>query len=217
MLLVNEMKYALGAACVYVISNKATSAYKIGWTGQQIDRRVSQVRTETGRRKGVELEFTVPCKSHSAARALEYQLHLEFASKRIQGEWFALTEQDLDRIWAFCPVRPSIDSLSVKEVLAEFRRVDQYHSWKAKRSHSPWFSAINKRARIVRAEYLKEIEVGRMILKAKEIEEKINRFLHAWRSDPSTATSVDHEQARAISREMHQMLDELDYKWGIAE
>jgi hypothetical protein len=54
--------------CVYFVHSTVMDAYKIGWTGQRIEARVSQIRYAMGNWQGVELEYTVPCQSSKEAR-----------------------------------------------------------------------------------------------------------------------------------------------------
>jgi hypothetical protein len=82
-------------ACVYVVRNVAMGAYKIGWTAQRIEARVSQIRYDVGDWQGVDIDVTIPCPSTSEARQLEAELHTQFAGKRLYGEWFNLSVEDL--------------------------------------------------------------------------------------------------------------------------
>lgn len=78
---------------VYLL--KAGPAYKIG-IASDVKKRVYEL--QTGCPYPVEI---LGQWDHGEAFRLEQQLHSMFASKRLAGEWFALTEQDVETIRDF--------------------------------------------------------------------------------------------------------------------
>lgn len=87
---------------VYII--RANGLYKIGST-QDLNRRLMQLRTACPFLERVQ---TITCYAY---RETEKELHRLFARERVAGEWFVLSENDLDVIaatdWASFPAEIS--------------------------------------------------------------------------------------------------------------
>lgn len=78
--------------------------YKIGRT-TNVNRRIRQLEIQLP--WPVHLEHTIPCEKHKES---ERELHLMFANRRTNGEWFALTAEDVAAIQAINRMRgPQID------------------------------------------------------------------------------------------------------------
>jgi hypothetical protein len=138
-------------ACVYVVHNAAMEAYKIGWTAQKIESRVSQIRYDVGGWQGVELEFTLPCSSVSEARQLEVQLHTRFKDKHLYGEWFKLTDEDVNYLQDLWVLSSEVQSYSLKTLLFLFGRLRTADPQKAKPQD-------HEKARFVIQEMRRELE-----------------------------------------------------------
>jgi hypothetical protein len=78
---------------VYIIYNPKTGLHKIGRT----DRDISVRNKELVRKYGDQLEMINYIETYDS-RALEKKLHKQFASKRKDGEWFDLNQEDLNLI-----------------------------------------------------------------------------------------------------------------------
>lgn len=76
------------AMSVYFIQNTVTKAIKIGYTGSKVEYRLKSL--QTGNEAKLSLLFFV-----EGEVDLEYKLHIYFASKRLEGEWFNVTEQEI--------------------------------------------------------------------------------------------------------------------------
>ncbi|MDP9380547.1 MAG: GIY-YIG nuclease family protein [Chloroflexota bacterium] len=75
---------------VYIV--RCGDSYKIG-RAQNVWRRIDTL--QTGAPQKLELMYTV---NSPDARVTEGTLHLLFRAKRVHGEWFALTDEDFDRL-----------------------------------------------------------------------------------------------------------------------
>lgn len=76
-------------AYVYFILNRDSQAIKIGFA-QDVHKRLETLQTSSPSR--LELMGTIQAKSNQAAKTLEKRWHQEFASLRLQGEWFKAEE-----------------------------------------------------------------------------------------------------------------------------
>lgn len=77
---------------VYVILNPELEHYKVG-VSQDVSKRLAELQTGSS----VALEVLMSIET-SDPYSLEKELHARFAGKRLSGEWFKLTEQDLNVI-----------------------------------------------------------------------------------------------------------------------
>jgi hypothetical protein len=82
----NSRKY------VYIIGGVGSSLVKIGIT-KQLSQRLFSLNTSSP----IELFFVFHFLSENAMKT-EKELHKKFSTKRVKGEWFALTEQDIEQI-----------------------------------------------------------------------------------------------------------------------
>lgn len=85
---------------IYLISAlfKDEKIYKIGYTKRDVNERVSELKT------GNPSEFVVE-KLYIAKQygsSIEKNLHNYFKNVRIKGEWFDLTESDIDNFITLC-------------------------------------------------------------------------------------------------------------------
>lgn len=74
---------------VYIISN-GQGLYKIGWTGDHVEKRLRALQVGSPHR--LEVVYT---ERSSDAETLERQFHERFAAKHFRGEWFQLDPDDL--------------------------------------------------------------------------------------------------------------------------
>jgi hypothetical protein len=86
-LLNQELATTKGWGFVYLM--KGDSYYKIGYS-----KRPPQRRVDISPKLPFELQLIHAIEADNA-RALEMQLHERFTEKRLRGEWFRLTEQDV--------------------------------------------------------------------------------------------------------------------------
>lgn len=68
--------------------------YKIGYSGQEPERRMSQLRYQTQDDR-IFLLHTIACKTSQSALKLETEIHEWFEGQHIQGEWFYLDRGDI--------------------------------------------------------------------------------------------------------------------------
>lgn len=76
---------------VYVV--RSGKFFKIGFTNQSIEKRISTLQTGSPSPKILVLHFEAENPS-----ILEKELHGKFKNKRIDGEWFALADSDIDEL-----------------------------------------------------------------------------------------------------------------------
>lgn len=84
-----------GAGAVYLVRS-ANGLFKIG-SARNVPHRVRMLQTGSAER--LELVLTIPTKQHTH-NALERRLHKRLASQRAHGEWFNLTDQDVEALRA---------------------------------------------------------------------------------------------------------------------
>lgn len=75
---------------VYLISAADTNVYKIGYTGRDIKERLKTLQTSSANQLTCLYHRKVP-----SGRWLERMLHNHYASKRMVGEWFNLTDAEV--------------------------------------------------------------------------------------------------------------------------
>lgn len=84
---------------VYVLSAEINNkkSYKIGYTRRQVEDRIREFKT------GNASDFIVVYKFESNwSSKIEAILHRKFSDKKINGEWFDLTSDDLIEIYKCC-------------------------------------------------------------------------------------------------------------------
>lgn len=75
---------------VYVFKDEASGLFKVGWSKKP------EAREKT---LGAQIPLVRIVKTWpDTERTDESRIHIVFKSKRVRGEWFCLTEQDIDRI-----------------------------------------------------------------------------------------------------------------------
>jgi hypothetical protein len=75
---------------VYLVGNLDDGLYKIGWTRGSIEKRIAPL--QTGNPNKIEPVRLFETKHYVT---LETYMHNRHASKRREGEWFALTDDDV--------------------------------------------------------------------------------------------------------------------------
>jgi hypothetical protein len=78
---------------IYLIGNKGLGRYKIGYTTKDPERRLHKLQFMSP----VSLELFA-CKFVDLVKYEEIRLHEMFATHRIQGEWFQLNDEELERV-----------------------------------------------------------------------------------------------------------------------
>jgi len=84
-------------AKVYLIGIPDEGIYKIGYTTRNIDKRIDEV--QVGNPKKLELVETFETKHYLN---LEKWMHRLYAPKRLEGEWFELTSEDIKNFYSNC-------------------------------------------------------------------------------------------------------------------
>jgi Meiotically Up-regulated Gene 113 (MUG113) protein len=100
--------------CVYIavkIENDK-AIFKIGMTGQELSARLSQIRFDEGDPM-ISILHVIRCVSMAEARDLEKELHSWFKHNHVRGEWFALTNEQLEWI-CFHQTPPLMSTAYVK-------------------------------------------------------------------------------------------------------
>ena len=86
---------------VYLICSEieGKTLYKIGYTKREIEKRIKEFRT------GNASEFYIIDSFQSKwGTKIEAQLHRNYRSKKIRGEWFDLTKEDVDFFRKSCEI-----------------------------------------------------------------------------------------------------------------
>jgi hypothetical protein len=78
------------ANTIYLVQAEDTQSYKIGFTNQDPEKRLSQLQTGNGTKLKLLKEFKT-----KYGTKLESRLHKEFRCKRTEGEWFVLDREDV--------------------------------------------------------------------------------------------------------------------------
>lgn len=87
------LQQASAQGFVYLIGERGTTRYKIGFTGSE-DVEKRRLALQTGNAGELFTAGAFPCASRSAEKVL----HEIFAEVRLAGEWFALTNEQVDSI-----------------------------------------------------------------------------------------------------------------------
>lgn len=106
----------MGTGVIYLA--KCQDFYKIGHTTSDPMQRLSTL--QTGNPFRVELVGTIP-----GTIGQERGLHHKFARKRERGEWFRLSQEDIDSILTNTPVAPplfSVPETTLRETVREWSR-----------------------------------------------------------------------------------------------
>lgn len=82
---------------IYLAQAEGTENFKIGYTTQKPEKRLSQLQTGNGSK----LKLLKTFKTKYGTK-LESRLHLEFRSCRIEGEWFSLERRDVEHFERKC-------------------------------------------------------------------------------------------------------------------
>lgn len=76
---------------VYLLANLDKGHYKIGITSGPVEKRVKQL--STGSSEPIDIIHVFETNFHSK---VEKNLHVKHRSKRLEGEWFLLDNEDVD-------------------------------------------------------------------------------------------------------------------------
>jgi hypothetical protein len=79
---------------VYVMIDKITGFYKIGISNNPVYRE----KTLMSQKPTIELLFKKEYSDRDTSRFIESSIHTLFSAKRVRGEWFDLTEDDLSKV-----------------------------------------------------------------------------------------------------------------------
>ena len=90
-------KYFKGCGKVYLVGIPEDNLYKIGWTKGEIDKRIAPL--QTGNPKKIEVIHLFESDHHVK---LESWVHRQYMGKRMEGEWFELTKEDVDNFLTNC-------------------------------------------------------------------------------------------------------------------
>lgn len=82
---------------VYLVGIPDENRYKIGWTRGSIDKRIKPL--QTGNPKKIEVIHLFETEHYVN---VETWMHNQFASKRMEGEWFELTMEDVNSFLERC-------------------------------------------------------------------------------------------------------------------
>lgn len=79
--------------CVYFIRKGNRDVFKVGMSGSTAESRLKSL--QTGSEEPLSICGKIFCNSPFAATELEHYLHRELAAKRLNGEWFGLSWNDV--------------------------------------------------------------------------------------------------------------------------
>lgn len=82
---------------VYLVGIPDEDRYKIGWTKGTIDKRIAPL--QTGNAKKIEVIHLFETEHHVKVETWMHGVH---ATKRMEGEWFELTNEDIANFKANC-------------------------------------------------------------------------------------------------------------------
>jgi len=82
---------------VYLVGIPDEDRYKIGWTKGSIDKRLAPL--QTGNPKKIEVIELFETEHHVKVEGWMHRIH---ASKRMEGEWFELTNEDITNFSKDC-------------------------------------------------------------------------------------------------------------------
>lgn len=87
-----------GAGCVYLLA--AGNVTKIGCTKLTAAERVAHIKPDAAASNGVTVTHLIGYVKTNDPHALEHTLHQQYKNKRVRGEWFDLTYDDINSILA---------------------------------------------------------------------------------------------------------------------
>jgi hypothetical protein len=82
---------------VYLIANEEWTQFKIGISTKQLDKRINALKTGNGSEISLIKSFET---NHH--RKVEKWMHNKYQSKRLVGEWFALSDDDVVNFISEC-------------------------------------------------------------------------------------------------------------------
>lgn len=97
---------------IYLISSEYENVtfYKIGWTKRDPSKRLKEL--STGNSQNLQIQKIYVSKY---GPRIEANLHRIFSNKRCNGEWFKLSEEDLDIFESLCKRENDIFEFLLKE------------------------------------------------------------------------------------------------------
>lgn len=97
---------------VYLIRNEH-SEYKIGYTNRVIEKRLNELQIASPHK----LEVVNTFETDSDAPLIESILHRRYAATRLMGEWFDLTEHEVDNFIETCKkIKWNLDFLKENQI-----------------------------------------------------------------------------------------------------
>lgn len=82
---------------IYLAQAEGTNNFKIGYTSQKPNVRISQLQTGNGSKLTLLKVFKT-----KYGTKLENRIHREFNTKRIEGEWFVLDKEQVEKFVETC-------------------------------------------------------------------------------------------------------------------
>lgn len=85
---------------VYLISSQIEGSihYKIGYTKREVSERIKELKTGNC----AEFDIVKVYKPKDFAVTIEKKLHHYFNNKKVNGEWFKLSNEDVDEFESLC-------------------------------------------------------------------------------------------------------------------
>lgn len=115
---------------VYILKEHKYNTYKIGKT-KNVEKRLNEFHVKLPYETTV--ENLIFCKDHHKAEILFHEL---FKGKRLDGEWFRLTEDDLEKIRIL-----SLPTKLIQAITGETNKISEnYHKGNANKNQKSWFT-----------------------------------------------------------------------------
>ena len=85
---------------IYLISVyfEDTKLYKIGYTRRKVEKRIKELKTANP----YDFDIVKIFEADKYGSSIERNLHQHFRSKKIDGEWFSLSEEDVNEFESLC-------------------------------------------------------------------------------------------------------------------
>jgi hypothetical protein len=119
---------------IYFIKNTITHNFKIGKANEPI-KRLKQL--QTGNEAKLEIYVSIP----TSNLKLETLLHGYFKTSKLQGEWFKITDSDVDQIILLVNQKDNFDNMNIREL----RLVAKINNINANLKKADIIFALNKK------------------------------------------------------------------------